>query len=155
MLSTKATGRFSEMNLSVALPLLSFVLLNASRLVHLCTRTLQTLIVDETCVSYYLPNVQRYQSAGTRTPRSQGLTQTLSRSFPKEEQRQIGGFGWCCVARRDGSCWSESNAPYSLAPPNEGSEFETVLGLDHGSRSVLLMSRATNPIHIDSLITTC
>ena len=145
ILSTKATGRFSEMKLFVAFPLLSFVLHNASRLVHLCTRTLQTLIVDETCVFHYLSNVQRYQSAGTRSSRSQGLTQTLLQPFPKEEQRHIRGFGWCCVARRDISCWSESNAPYSLTPPSEGPEFETVLGLDHDSRSVLLMS--CNKIH--------
>ena len=154
MLSTKATGRFSEMNLFVAFPLLSFVLHNASQLVHLCTQTLPTLIVNETCVSHYPSNVQRFQSAGTRTSRSQGLTQTLSQPFPKEGQRHIGGFEWCCVARADGSCWSESNAPYSLTPPSQGSEFETMLGLDHGSRSVLFMSHATKFIHTDALMTT-
>ena len=84
MLSTGATGRFSEMNLFVAFPLLRFVLHNASRLVHLCTRSLQTLIVDEICVSYYLPNVQRYQSTGTRESRSQGLTLTLPQPCRKK-----------------------------------------------------------------------
>ena len=57
----------------MAFPLVCFVLHNASRLIHLFTRSPQALIIDEIYVCHYFSNVQKYQSAVTRRSQSQRL----------------------------------------------------------------------------------